>query len=376
MICEDPLNPLNIEWITNEISKCEESCDHIPPPPGYVPTRLIEVGVEGVREPRLVLGKSLRENIPSLDTPKYATLSYCWGSKEDAAQQLKTTASNIDSYYTRIPEDELTPVIRDTIRVCRAVNIKYLWVDALCIIQGDLADWNRESESMGRVYYHSYLTICPLSSSSCLEGFLQPRPPTVNIHFQSTIHDHIQGLFGLYESHNDADLGQPGRTFRVVPPFEVEERLSQWSTRGWTHQEGRFAYRTLSFGKSMLHFSCETEVVSECGFQGRGLGWLSGDKGLLELEYSGDHSQETKYTASNLWQAVTYICSLQFTYATDLLPSISGIAKACASVLEDTYMAGIWKSNLHYELGTSNVGLSPRRPLKTFPRFFLFHCVC
>lgn len=350
LIVDEPLDPQNILWIKDQLLDCEKNCDHTPLPE-YLPTRLLDVGVEGISEPRLVPTTLLRDTTPSSTPIKYATLSYCWGSKEEASQQLITTQSNFDSYCTRIPENQLTPVIKDAIRVCRAIDIKYLWVDALCIIQRDIEDWDRESEMMGMVYCHSYLTIVPLCSNSCLEGFLKPRPSDATIYFQSTIHDHIKGSFWMYECHNDTDLNFGKGTRKIPDPRWRDESHSKWPERGWTYQEQNFASRLLLFGKSMLHFVCETESTSESGFVTQGPNALGGFQGFLAMAYSEDRSEETKCLASDLWTTINTVNRRQYTYETDIFPSISGIAKACDAILEDTYLAGLWKRNLHYELG-------------------------
>lgn len=33
--------------------------------------------------------------------------------------------------------------------LARALGIRYVWIDALCIVQGDPADWERESKTNG-----------------------------------------------------------------------------------------------------------------------------------------------------------------------------------------------------------------------------------
>ncbi|KAK0719006.1 hypothetical protein B0T21DRAFT_338960 [Apiosordaria backusii] len=49
--------------------------------------------------------------------------------------------------------------MRDAVKVCKSLGIRYLWVDALCIIQDSKNDWEQENQQMSRVYEGSYLTI-------------------------------------------------------------------------------------------------------------------------------------------------------------------------------------------------------------------------
>lgn len=79
---------------------------------------------------------------------------------------------------------------------------------------------------MGLVYYHSYLTICPLCSHSCLQTFISPRPDGLNLDFQPTRHSNIQGVLTLYEGHNDQDVNNELReeyfAMDVLPPFALD----------------------------------------------------------------------------------------------------------------------------------------------------------
>lgn len=54
----------------------------------------------------------------------------------------------------------------------RATSLRYLWVDALCIVQGDINDWTKESGLMGSIYNHAYVTFCSVAASMCHQGFL------------------------------------------------------------------------------------------------------------------------------------------------------------------------------------------------------------
>ncbi|KAH8163482.1 hypothetical protein CIB48_g4761 [Xylaria polymorpha] len=83
---------------------------------------------------------------------KYAALSYCWGAPADAATQFKTEQSTLNNHLAGFSLDELTSAVHDAVEVTRALSISYLWVDALCIIQDDVSDWEKESSAMADVY--------------------------------------------------------------------------------------------------------------------------------------------------------------------------------------------------------------------------------
>ncbi len=348
-IQRDPLDLENVEWLRDELWWCENKCEHPKPPSNFLPTRLVDVGSQETGGPRLITTELFRDDTASLTTVKYAALSYCWGPEEDAARQLITTKSNFETHCQGIPEDQLTPVIKDSLRVCQSLHIKYIWIDALCIIQGDADDWDYESERMGLIYYHSCVTICSLASRSCLEGFLSPRPAGIKIYFQSAIHNDIHGCFTIYECHNDKD-GFPRRTPHIPCPRSRDIEQSQWLKRGWTLQEGDLSSRLLMFGKHMIHWVCESGEVSENSHCDHDPNIINGFRDFISMALAEDRSERIKGHAYRTWSNIICVNGRQYTYGTDFFPSIAGIARHCGEVLEDTYMAGLWKQNLHYDL--------------------------
>jgi hypothetical protein len=85
--------------------------------------------------------------------PGYATLSYCWG---EAQKLLLLTTAVLKAWKERPPVENLSRSLQDAIEVTRALEIRYLWVDALCILQNDPSD-KTEIERMGEIYKNSLL---------------------------------------------------------------------------------------------------------------------------------------------------------------------------------------------------------------------------
>jgi hypothetical protein len=240
-----------------------------------------------------------------------------------------------------MPLTEMSPVVKDAILVCRAVGIQYIWIDALCIIQGDSKDWDKESEMMGKVYYCSHLTICPLSSSSCMEGFLGSRASGVDIEFQSSRQPDIRGTYSIFEC---IDKSRSRYTGSLLCKH-LDEGQSSWTTRGWAFQESILSLRILFFGASMCHFSCESKEVSENGYFTDHAGQHCGGRLLINsppcIPDINDYDR---------WNLAHGILRKKWTYREDFLPGLSGLAKGYATVINDVYLAGLWKNNLQYSL--------------------------
>src|ERR1700712_4809159 len=97
---------------------------------------------------------SLREHFT--DITFYACLSHCWGPSDHVT---KTTSANLDEYKCAIPEANLTKSFRDAVDICRRLNIDFLWIDSLCIIQDSESDWREQSAQMASIYQNARLTI-------------------------------------------------------------------------------------------------------------------------------------------------------------------------------------------------------------------------
>ena len=123
----------------------------------------------------------------------------------------------------------LPATIRDAIIVARNLGFRYLWVDALCIVQDDSADYKSEIKAMGSIYHGAALIISASSSSTVSEGFLHPRFEPISIQLPFSLSKDLTGTIGLV----------------VYPWGDIEvEPLQQ---RGWALQEHVLARRLVMF---------------------------------------------------------------------------------------------------------------------------------
>ncbi len=133
-----PLNPSIIaqvqQWVRICVkmhARCSQSADELP-------TRLLDLGKSSTNEIVLTGTKHLSKTV------QYATLSHRWGIQ----QPQKTTKASLLARFPDIRIQYLPSTYQDAISVCRALSIRYLWIDSLCIVQDDIEDWQRESANM------------------------------------------------------------------------------------------------------------------------------------------------------------------------------------------------------------------------------------
>ena len=133
--CEAPSRSNDLRKANLLLDLClkeHSSCSNLPLT-SPLPTRVIEVGPsDGSEEPRLYIHAEEAQH-----EAKFAALSYCWGK----SQNLTLTTENLDFMKEIIPWDDIPLTIRDAIELTRGIGIRFLWVDALCIIQNSADDW-------------------------------------------------------------------------------------------------------------------------------------------------------------------------------------------------------------------------------------------
>ncbi|KAF7945764.1 uncharacterized protein EAE97_004802 [Botrytis byssoidea] len=201
---------------------------------GTLPTRVIYIDENPNIAPRLVEPKG--------QVAAYATLSYCWGK----IGQLRLEKANHLQFLNALPVQILSKTTKDAIRVTRALSIKYLWVDALCIIQDSAEDKSRKLAVMGNIYSRSVITIGAANGDHAYAGLFAKRDP------------HQQRPCPVYEIENN---GLKPQIFAVLP--RDDEHGTILDSRGWIFQEEVLSARTLKFCPDGLRWSCVTLCATE-----------------------------------------------------------------------------------------------------------------
>lgn len=124
-----------------------------------LPTRVIDIGPPGSRiNPRLVCTNGSRGD--------YVALSHCWGK----SQPIKTTKDTLQHHLEGIPWAEFPKTFQHAMRFTREIGLRYLWIDSLCIVQGDREEWLRVSEMMGSAYERAHLVVAAADASDSSGG--------------------------------------------------------------------------------------------------------------------------------------------------------------------------------------------------------------
>ncbi|KAH7071848.1 heterokaryon incompatibility protein-domain-containing protein, partial [Paraphoma chrysanthemicola] len=362
------ISPIN-RWLLEECSNWLKTCvsNHslcTVPSTGFLPRRLICVGDVGCTP-------YLTES-PAIDCT-YAALSYCWGTSKDT---LVTTRINIHKHYEAIQLAAMPKTIQDAVITCQFLKIPYLWIDALCIVQGDLheKDWYEQSLRMGSIYYNAHLAIAASAAEECNEGFLRKET--------------------TWKSISEAMEGNTAPRMLVAKLGRCEGsiQLSKLAQRGWTMQECILPRRVLHIGKHEVIWECVSDCKCQCDRVIAHDLWKHtnvivrkhfdpaarrnskvaeyDDQGNLESTHIGDFlSVSTPETTYWAWERVVERYSRRsLTVSDDKLPAISGLARffhTSFDLPECNYLAGLWKSYLVEGLLWHVTGSRPHsRPTK------------
>lgn len=308
----------------------------------FLPTRLIDTGFERYGDIRIVVTSALKQvQRFESDDSRYIALSYCWGLKDDkqGALHFATTPGTLDQYLHRIPIRFLPKTISDAIAFTRRLGIRYLWVDSLCILQGDSEearrDWIRESPLMADVYGSAWLTIAASWGTSMHDGIFRSRSgdPSgcAKIGLKSIDDPTCKGTVTLVPKHD--------------PPVDsTDEPLYR---RAWALQERILSTRVLICNEDQFVWECQSCCFTESGFKMRGIGRMRLDREFLE-----DLEINDKAFISNWACIVTDYCHKSMTDPSDKLPAIAGLAKKFHMLRpRDIYLGGLWKDSLLHDLG-------------------------
>jgi hypothetical protein len=203
-------------WLQNCL-EAHSLCTINPTELSSLPTRILDLGSN-----KMDYGSSnSSDTIYLLETNglkgQYMTLSHCWGK----SHPFTTTTANLNERRNGMAVDDLPLTYKDAVAITRAIGIRYLWIDSLCIIQGDKRDWEIESRKMVDVYPRSLLNIAATSSADnrggcfsrsvrdCLQLTPEKHAPYAVFARQSTENAHHD----LYAS---ADTGNPPPTAPLV----------------------------------------------------------------------------------------------------------------------------------------------------------------
>lgn len=98
-------------------------------------------------------------------------LSYCWGG----VLPRTLVTSTFDQFCAGIVVNDLPRTFVDAVHVTQYLGIRYLWIDALTVIQDSSTDWSEQASPMGAVHQNTFINIGASASSNSNVGSFRQR---------------------------------------------------------------------------------------------------------------------------------------------------------------------------------------------------------
>lgn len=330
---------------------------------------------------------------------KYLALSYRWGKQENA---FISTGDNLHSHTTHIQFSSLPLTFQHVVHVARFLDIRYVWIDALCIVQDDPRDWDDQAGKMCAVYAGATLVVAADSGSDPSTGLFNEQSvlfdeEPLGTHVAVSVPHVPHGEAGvvLYVSTNEAfpsSLKTENGDVAMGDDQEEEDLDRMLVTRGWTLQEAVLAPRVLHFTSVQLVWECAAcgyvgedessvllrdqrptyvevkdrlRVISENRKPSDEIFEVKEREGIYEADISTDESGlgmvgrgPIKATSEELAMLNAWYFDLillrystrNLSYETDRLPAIAALAEWTAETLCCEYVAGMWRTGLEWAL--------------------------
>ncbi|KAJ8108701.1 hypothetical protein OPT61_g7989 [Boeremia exigua] len=273
----------------------------------------------------------------------YATLSYRWG--DHTTVTLRT--ENYTEFLSCIRYDSLPKTIQDAVEICRRLSIRYLWVDALCVIQENNEDFAHEVANMGSIYAGSLVTVAAGDSQHCNSGIYGTVRP---LEEQDCIFEAEGSVFCL-------------TTFSTCKCMAHDFGLqcSALNQRAWVYQERMMSPRTINFYNGTIIWECRTLSMCQRCAHNPGIPLIT----YPEIKAVFMHLHEYKegeYPSIRIeytWSLTVASCSkLQLSNEEDRLNVLAGVAQlmhrhghetSYGHLLTDFFEQLMWFPVRHYE---------------------------
>lgn len=311
----------------------------------------------------------------------YVSLSHKWGGTD---RPVRLTTETEGQLREGIILQSLPRTFQDAILFALRVHIgvHYIWIDSLCIRQGDPEDWLKESARMQDVYRNSFLNISATAAEHGDEGLFSEREPRHL--WEDVVNVNINGLHKTNQPTSQASPDvQPVRSCLLIDVLNWETLVNQApvNKRGWVVQERLLAPRVLHFCRGRIAWECaefediEGHVPQIPNYQlvgdeileaipTKGLDPGEHGKRLRHNRFRGrddplclnDDDQRSRVIRSlELWAHVVEMYSrTNLTQKNDKLIALSGIANGMASIIGNPkpfgYIAGLWDVHLVSQL--------------------------
>jgi len=284
--------------------------------------------LEGIRFLRI--GNNSIDLTEDVNPDRYACLSHCWGNAENL---IRTTTQNRSEHIkTGVEIESLPKTYQDALAVCKELEIHYIWIDSLCIVQDDESDWREQASRMADIYILAYVTIAAVRAEDASQGLFNSNPESrIGSRLPDYPWAHVRQSFDL-----------PGSYTSELNWLKQKNVGKALYKRGWTFQELSLSRRVLHFGAQEVMWTCRE--ATGCEGEPRGVPHLPE---RVTVNMSGSSS-----SIQALWYRIVQGYSWRnLTFGKDKFPAIAAFASQVQTMNPgNRYVAGLWENTLLFDL--------------------------
>ncbi len=260
-IQQDPSTEASFGIVKQWINTCDRKHDvchnrSVPSSLTELPKRLLSLGTQNQRMAKIIEVSDLKV--------RYTALSYCWGKRVF----MKLTSHRINRLKSGVPIRALPKTFQQAITITKQLDVAFIWIDALCIVQDSAQDWNTESSKMGPVYANAYLTLSADAGLDAHHGFLKARVDDsytfILRRVESANHKSIVVRVRETTTKDQDPLRCVHENFLAGGMYVLNNSENPTFTRGWCLQEKLLAIRVLHFTHCEFIWACATVTSCEC----------------------------------------------------------------------------------------------------------------
>ncbi|KAH9884893.1 heterokaryon incompatibility protein-domain-containing protein [Xylariomycetidae sp. FL2044] len=284
----------------------------------------------------------------------YATLSHRWPQQGMVCLTSETVSSFMKSPN---PQELLPRRWQDALRMARALGLRYIWIDSLCIVQDSPEDWATESLTMDSIYQNSAITLLlsnppyemlPLAGLPYAARFRRCFIPFNAARWVEDIPDIPSGFMGGANTSAEDSLVE-----LVCPDLDLLVlNRSETSKRGWIYQERILGNRLLVMDAGQWYWQCDRVWASEERPEiALSSAWYLAGRAARGMFKDGAAEEAHLGKRSSLWQqTVENYSQTLLTFDKDRLIAIAGVAKQFSHDLLGEYYAGLWGNTILFDL--------------------------
>jgi hypothetical protein len=259
---------------------------------------------------------------------RYFALSYTWGN----SLTFRCTTENVTSLHKEhsLRKFDIPVTIRDAMDLISRVGDRYLWVDAVCIIQDDELDKSKQIKQMDLIYSGATATLIAAGGHGLCSGI--PGMTNESRHI-------FQGSVQIDDNLYLKKLVEPRKGGQI--------QHSLWNTRAWTFQEMLFSRRAITFTRDQTHWACGTA------------GWCEEENPNSILGPRVPERYSRRFSMKNLRHYVAEYSSRHLTFQEDALFGISGVLRRISFLNDVSFHWGL--PHLHFGKALCWEGTKVRR---------------